>query len=162
MPVRVQMGKLPSGDYGLRVVSGDGSTVIIDGTSNMHKIVATGTLSGTATTGSDQTVASITLSGLGTLSEILAHQAYYAVVDGSVDDPRVLGISPQWTLKYAATSSGGSPNSEFLAAVVYARIRGLLTGDPTGEMQLQLRIDNHAGGDRTVYSRYYVFQETAV
>jgi hypothetical protein len=31
-------------DYGLKVVSSDGTTVIIDGTSNMFKIAASGTL----------------------------------------------------------------------------------------------------------------------
>jgi hypothetical protein len=43
MPVRVQMGKLPNGDYGLRVVGPD-STTIIDGTSDMFRIIADGSL----------------------------------------------------------------------------------------------------------------------
>lgn len=48
---RVTLGQIsipteanPTGDYGLKVVSSDGATTIIDGTSNMFKIAATGTL----------------------------------------------------------------------------------------------------------------------
>jgi len=48
---RVQLGKLPSGDYGLRVVGPDGTTVIIDGTSDMFRIAATGTLTTESFTG---------------------------------------------------------------------------------------------------------------
>jgi len=40
---RVTLGKIGASDYGLKVVSSDGATVIIDGTSNMFKILATGT-----------------------------------------------------------------------------------------------------------------------
>jgi hypothetical protein len=40
---RVVLGALGGGDYGLRVTAADGSTVIIDGTSDMFRIVATGT-----------------------------------------------------------------------------------------------------------------------
>ncbi|HEX8977907.1 MAG TPA: hypothetical protein VF781_15485 [Solirubrobacteraceae bacterium] len=43
--VRVQLGILPSGTYGLRVISADGTSVIIDGTSDIWKVGATGTLS---------------------------------------------------------------------------------------------------------------------
>ena len=41
---RVQLGLLPTGSYGLRVVAPGGTTVIIDGTSDIFKIGATGTL----------------------------------------------------------------------------------------------------------------------
>jgi hypothetical protein len=53
--VRVLLGDISAaGDdssFGLQVVSSDGTTVIIDGTSDMFKIAATGTLSTPAATG---------------------------------------------------------------------------------------------------------------
>jgi hypothetical protein len=45
---RVKMGYLGAGDYGLQVISSDGSTVIIDGNSDMFRITASGTLNDAA------------------------------------------------------------------------------------------------------------------
>jgi hypothetical protein len=49
--LRVRLGRIgeptaanPTGDYGLKVTSSDAQTTIIDGTSNMFKIAASGTL----------------------------------------------------------------------------------------------------------------------
>lgn len=60
--LRVTVGNIGS-SYGLKVLSSDGSTVIIDGTSDMFKIVATGTLT-TPTNGAVPVTntASVTLS----------------------------------------------------------------------------------------------------
>ena len=61
---RVRVGALGGGDYGLKVVNA-GSTVIIDGTSNMFKIAASGTLSLTGCDGTSSqcsTTTNVTLS----------------------------------------------------------------------------------------------------
>lgn len=65
MSVRVQLGNIPSGDYGLRVVSADGSTVIIDGTSDMFRIAATGTLSVAMPAVDGSSSATVTVTALG-------------------------------------------------------------------------------------------------
>jgi hypothetical protein len=66
---RVRLGQItapsednPTGDYGLKVVSSDGATVVIDGTSNMFKIAASGTLAITPPAAGAATQASVTLS----------------------------------------------------------------------------------------------------
>jgi hypothetical protein len=69
---RVQIGHLvATGDFGIRVVSSDGTTVIIDGTSDMFRISVTGTLATTWPTITNSTnFADIALTGLGTFGSV--------------------------------------------------------------------------------------------
>jgi hypothetical protein len=85
--VRVTVGQINSsvpGDYGLKVLSSDGTTVIIDGTSDMWKIVAKGTdsftIAGVATTTSpaNNVTHVTTLTGLGTFAVQQAFLGYVA------------------------------------------------------------------------------------
>src|SRR5438128_7085956 len=80
--IRVYLGNIPGGDYGLQVVSSDGATVIIDGTSDIFKIVATGTTSVTVTANNYGFV-EVTLSGLGNVTATPAFQGY--VTDANND-----------------------------------------------------------------------------
>ena len=66
--VRVQVGQFTAGSYGLKVISSDGTTVIIDGTSDMFKIAATGTLSQAFPAVGNSSKASVTLTSLGTFT----------------------------------------------------------------------------------------------
>ena len=76
---RVRLGALVGGDYGLRVTSADGATVIIDGTSNMFKIVATGTQTVAFPAAGNGASAETTLSGLG--SYATPPQCLYTTAD---------------------------------------------------------------------------------
>ena len=67
---RAQLGKLPGGTYGLRVVSSDGSTVIIDGTSDMFKIAASGTLTAAFPAAGSAAQRTASLPGLGVFSTL--------------------------------------------------------------------------------------------
>lgn len=80
--VRVTLGDIsPAGDdsdFGLQVVSSDGSTVIVDGTSDIFTIIASGTLTTAASAVGAETNTSTTLSlGL----------SYRPLVVGILDDP---------------------------------------------------------------------------
>src|SRR5438309_2562414 len=74
--VRAQLGllPLPGNPYGLRVISSDGSTVIIDATSDVFKISASGTTSTTAAA-HNSNATDVTLPGLGTFSATPAHMS---------------------------------------------------------------------------------------
>ncbi len=157
---RVVLGALGGGDYGLRVVNA-GSTVIIDGTSNMFKIQAEGTLSGTQATGSDGAVQTVTLTGLGTLSAVPAFASFLAQ-GASVTDLYNSGVGTSRTLKYAANSSGGAVDSPFIALIAYYRLLMKLSASPTGNAVIALWVDNHSGANFTAYSRYYVYKEAAL
>jgi len=82
--VRVQLGNITSGGWGLRVISSDGTTVIIDGTSDVWKIAAKGTdsftIAGVATTTSPANNAThvTVLTGLGNFSVQQAFLGYVA------------------------------------------------------------------------------------
>jgi hypothetical protein len=65
---RVLLGDLGNNDYGLKVTSSDGSTVIIDGTSDMFRIVASGTLTATFNAAPSAHISTVTLSSLGSFS----------------------------------------------------------------------------------------------
>jgi hypothetical protein len=61
---RVALGRLSSSTYGLRVTNPAGS-VIIDGTSDMFRIAATGTMQNTTADGVLNDLVNTTLGGLG-------------------------------------------------------------------------------------------------
>ena len=158
MTERVRLGRLDNGDYGLMVTSPDGSTIIIDGTSNMFKIMASGSLSGTKSDGSDGTVAEITLTGLGPQTAAPSFLTWIATGTGATQN-RVIGSNfSERTELWAAPTSGGAVNQDFIAFREYTRVRLHLTSDNL--IEIQLVIDNQSGGDITRYSRYYIMQET--
>ena len=162
MPVRVQMGKLPSGDYGLRVVSSDGTTVIIDGTSDMFRILASGTTSLTLAadaTGSND----VNLSGLGSFSTTPAHLSFIST-DSAAGSARDMGITfGLWAKRWAASTSGGAVTSSFIALNAggtqpgVGKIYTLLSGSTC-----LLRTDGIAISGTTFYGRYYILAQTAI
>jgi hypothetical protein len=156
---RVQLGKLPSGDYGLLVTAPGGTTTIIDGTSNMFKIAASGTMNGTKADGSDGTVTTVELTALGELSAVPGFIVWIAS-GSSVTSAHVNGPGVLRTELWAAVGSGGSTTEDFIAIRSYARIEANLSASPSGFLDLDLKIDNQSGSDQTRYSRFYVLQET--
>lgn len=145
MTTRVQLGKLPSGDYGLRVVASDGATVIIDGTSNMFKIIASG---GLGITGCN---------GTGT---VCTSQASVSIATGLSVEPAHHMHVEQGGLAYNipfnnATTGGGATNSLLITG--YTDQSGTLT-----TVGISLASANQNTSGTTYVCRYYLFQEVAI
>ena len=96
---RVRVGALGGGDYGLKVTN-SGSTVVIDGTSNMFKIVATGTVSITGCAAAADTSCDVTgTTDLATgLTTVPAHVGFLEWVTGE---------SSSLPFTFAATGASG-------------------------------------------------------
>ena len=160
MPVRVQMGKLPSGDYGLRVVGPDGSTVIIDGTSNMFKILATGTQdTGSIATDSTASV-SVTLTALGTFSTTPAHISFLANGTTSAANQHLGYFLTNVSEKWVSGSNGGATDQDVVIPNRLAEAHSSLDG--SSQAVVTVAGWNRASTDVTYYHRYYVLQETAL
>lgn len=154
-------------DGAISVENGSG-TVIIDGSSNMFKIVASGTMSvtqGANTTGSAQV--SITGAGLPTWTSP-AFVAY--LTEGTTPDNwdnRDLGrfIKPRTTLGsqlYAASASGGAVNVNFYAAVWQASIYSDGSSGGTGNPAINIGLDNADTVSRSATARYHILKEEAI
>lgn len=156
---RVILGKLPSGDYGLKVIGADGSTVIIDGTSDMFKIVATGTLSKATNTGDNSVISETTLAGLGTLAAPPAHIAYLGLSNVGTNSGRgTLGSYIALNaIGWVAGSSGGSPTNPAVTPTIIGELHTYLNG--SSNAVLQLRVTNANAGAQTMYCTYYVLFE---
>lgn len=155
----ITTGKIAAGVTvtGMIVIRTGDSTVIIDGTSNMFKISATGTLSGTAPTDIDTIVGTASLTGLGSVSVTPAHLVYISTGNLATDD-RFMGVSTIRVNRWAAGSSGGPVTDPFIAIKVWTRLGVTLSAIP-GTVTLDLRMHNYSGVSRTAYCRYYVLQE---
>ena len=158
---RVILGALGGGDYGLKVVSSDGSTVIIDGTSNMFKIVASGTLTrnqGANSSGSSQV--SIT----GTSLPSTTSPAFVAfVTEGSSpavynnrDGDRFLKLA----IGFVAQTSGGSPIQRMEYILWQANAFSGIDG--SNNPAINLGMDNADGTSKDAFMRYHILKEAAV
>ena len=160
MPVRVQMGKLPSGDYGLRVLSNDGTTVIIDGTSEMFRIVADGTLETTATAGSVADNA-VTLTALGAQSVQLATLGF---VGDSGSSGGVRSGGSFFAVNagaYGASTSGGATTQRIMPLIYLAILYGNLDGDTLHVVTLS--VFNYGNVSSTTnFARYFVLAQAAL
>jgi len=157
---RVTLGALGGGDYGLKVVN-SGNTVIIDGTSNMFKIQATGTQSVTVASGGAGTSTSTTLTGLGALSTTPGHLTYLAN-GNQLSANQHLGFWRYSTaLRYAAGTSGGTPNGQFEA--MFASGFSFTNLNESQQVRVYVALDNEASPvSQTLYERYYILQEAAL
>jgi hypothetical protein len=161
MAERVRVGKLPSGDYGLRVVSADGATVIIDGTSNMFKISATGTLTITLAAGDMTNSAEITLYGLGVHTIAPAFTAYASTGTAATEKRRFASFfDAKGVVTYTALTSGGSPTS--VSTVGDSNVYGETRLDSAGVAVFQIEGSRSAASDLTFYYSFYIFQEGAL
>lgn len=146
------------GDGGITLVN-DGGTVIIDGTSNMFKIQATGTHSVVVSNDSFGEQAT-TLTGLGTFSATPAHISFLAT-GNSVSANQHLGFM---TLvqgdSFAASSSGGSPTTKFKSLRGDGEAHTNLDG--SSQCRIYVTGRNLSGGSVTFFSRYYILQEAAL
>ena len=160
--VRVYMGNIPNGDWGLQVVTAGGGFVIIDGTSDMFRIAATGTMSLATVNGDRNVNTSVTLTGLGALSTtpVGLHQAGSSNATtgdrwgGTPVDLAVPGTA------WAATSSGGATTNAFLSLNWIASMRNTLDG--SNQCVVVMASSNQSGASHTVFGRYYVMAQTAI
>ena len=160
MTVRVQMGKLPSGDYGLRVVSSDGTTVIIDGTSDMFRISANGTITNTVGTGAPgSNWTNVTLTGLGALATTPAHLSFVSTSNASSSD-RLVGRLIGWeTGCWVAATSGGATTTS--RAVVYTTMEVYTYLDGSSNCVVEFGGYNFISS-ATWYCKYYVLAQVAL
>jgi hypothetical protein len=163
MPVRVAMGKLDehtggTNQYGLYVAGPDGST-IIDGTSNVYKIAATGTQSVTEATGDAAAQNDVTLTVLGALAAVPTHFATVTDALAATQYRLVARILNEVSM-FAASISGGSPTFKFTATVANAYALCSLNG--SNEAVSTLFLVNRSGSSKTYYSRYVIFQEASI
>jgi hypothetical protein len=110
---RVQLGQIGSSfgqNYGLKVVSSDGSTVIIDGTSDMFRIAATGTVGLNLPANTPDTPTDTTLPGLGTFSTPPALMSANTSDTTSLLANRFMGQNRLPSLGFVAGTSGGAVN----------------------------------------------------
>lgn len=151
---------------GAITVTNAGATVIIDGTSDMFKIAATGTVTTSITAGSFGG-AGTTLSGLGTLAAPLAMLSFLrdGATAGDAADAtqgRYLGVSDylgSWDL-YAADSSGGSPTRHFVASLTQATSSTHIDG--SSHEVIDFVAFNASAATEYYYMKYYVLQEVAL
>ncbi len=147
---RVRLGALGGGDYGLKVVNA-GTTVIIDGSSNMFKIAATGTFS---VTGCDGSAVACTASNSVTiatgLSVVPAHTVFMEYVTGrSVALPRLT------TIESPSVGDFGSIVDSYRA---FTEV--VLTNQTKVTVEWLAYNVNRAAVSFTF--RYYIFQEVGI
>lgn len=146
-----------SSNWGLKVVSNDGATVIIDGTSDMFKIAATGTLTATAAAHTDATATA----SLGSLSfaSTPAIMGFVASASGSTADANPIYIGT-YADSWVATSNGGTTNLEGATTGVHGYVYMHLSGTtPTPTLLVSAK---GSGSSIQLWARYYVLQEVAL
>jgi hypothetical protein len=96
-----------TGEYGLRVVSSDGSTVIIDGTSDMYRIAATGTFTLVGPAGSSGNCVNTTMTVV-----VATDFTYPPHVEVSVETAtNQAAVTPYWSAGLNGTISLGFTSS---------------------------------------------------
>jgi hypothetical protein len=141
------IGTTQSPDYGLKVRAPDGSTTIIDGTSDMFRIVATGTLS-TSGAGTGTAQAAVTLTtGISTIPTALIWTEFLDT--GTSQNAGEQSSTMVINLTSGAIAFLYEGWAELTATAGQTRMVVQTTATPVG-----------AGGRAGVY-RYYLMQQVA-
>jgi hypothetical protein len=153
---RVFLGEISDdGDYGLKVVGPDGSTVIIDGTSAIFGIAASGSHSVTATAG----VAALVTTDLSLgFTYAPAHVSHISDTGGPTGDthgPMEIGVQTGWV----AITSGGATTTAVQVAYVKSDAFVALFGTDT--TRVSLTVTPKAGDTWTRYAKFYILKEIA-
>jgi hypothetical protein len=146
---------------GAITVSNAGATVIIDGTSNMFKIAASGSLNVTATAGNNNS-ATTTLTGLGTQATIPGQVSWCTDSNVATDTRYAFWLSTGTASGYVALTSGGSPTQE--VAIIRDGF-GMLSChlDASDYAVVRIYLNNAASASSTtLYSKYHVLKEAAL
>lgn len=159
---RVQIGLLPGGTYGLRVIAADGTTVIIDGTSDMFRIAATGSAS-TSQTGAGISTTVVSVSGTGLSgTDSPAFLAY--ITEGtspSSNSNREVGRQLVLGVVFAAPTSGGATTTR-VEAIRYSG--GVVSSAAGGLPTIAVYADQGEGG-ATVAAftmRWYLLRQVGI
>ena len=145
---------------GLMIVSNDGTTVIIDGSSNMFKIVATGTFTQSALTNTTAS-ATLTFGGLGLpASDAPAFVAF--VTEGltpASNANRNSGYFANTQTGFVASTSGGSPTQRMKYINYSCEVHSNANASvPT----IVMAIENPSAITVDFYVRVHILKETAV
>jgi hypothetical protein len=152
---------------GALTVTNAGAVVIIDGTSDMFKIAASGSLSSTcaALSGANYStsVATATLSGLGALSATPMHLSSIADNNGNTGT-RSVGHDLLYNVPSAAwtgVTSGGATSGQ---AILPTSIAGNMSTHLNGSSicVVQLDVNNAYTSSETLYGYYYILVESAL
>ncbi len=145
---------------GKLTVTNPSGTVIIDGTSAMFRIAASGTISNTQND-SEGTI-STTITALGALASTPAHQCFMGGTAAASANRRSnpLVVNAYTQKMWMASASGGVANAGALG--IAGEAEAYTTLDGSNQCVLNLFYRNYAGAPFTVYCRYYIFQETAI
>jgi hypothetical protein len=158
---RVLLGNVGNGDYGLKVTSSDGSTVIIDGTSNMFKILVTGTMTVSAAA-NGQSTTTTTLTALGTFATTPSHHSHVAF--NNTDSAGKYGVFSAFEeagTTFAAATSGGAVTRQIIGLQKGAEVSTSLDGS----FFCVVTLWNYNQGNGSIssrYCRYYVQEEAAL
>lgn len=143
-------------------VTGAEGTVIIDGSSNMFKIAATGTIQNTTADNVLNDIVATTLTGLGALAATPVHLSQVGDTN-STDGKRWVGSANMVVdvKRFVAATSGGPVTSWLIDhsawnAAIYVGLNA------SNEVVVDLIASNVSGASHTTYGRYYVMQETAI
>ena len=153
---------------GAITVKNPGGTVIIDGTSNMFKILSTGTKSVTMsnTAAFNAVTASTTFTGLGTFAAPCAHMSFIAdgtgVTAAKFGDFDVYTADPNSNFIRTATGVGGAGQawSGFLIPTIILQVASQLNGSNQERMDLIVQCGEDLTG-LTFNARWYVLAEVA-
>jgi hypothetical protein len=157
---RVILGAIGGGDYGLKVVSSDGTTVIIDGTSNVFKILVTGTRSLAVADDVFNSSSNDVLTGLGTFSATPAHLDFLASGNGVGDNQHLGAWFYSFDERFVASVAGGSPTAPQLTW--YGVGYGFTNLDGSSQCRIYTVGSNNSGSSFTLYHRYYILKEAAL
>jgi hypothetical protein len=144
-------------------VTNAGSTVIIDGTSDMFKIAATGTQSLNVGASSGETAVSVTLTGLGTYTTCPAYLAVETADTTSQTSNRHSGQFRFNNGGFIASVSGGATTFQVVASSTVFNTGITLTGASSGNAVVTLWANNQsANAYANSGNRYWVLQEVAL
>jgi hypothetical protein len=156
---RVTVGNIGS-SYGLKVIAADGTTVIIDGSSNMFKIVASGSLSQTVANGTSGAVQDTTFGGLGTWATVPICFAGVSFSNGTFSNVRQVNREIAFADAWVASSSGGATTTHQRGITLEASVGSFLVDAST--VGIRQGCSNLSGSSQTAYARYQLCQESAL
>jgi hypothetical protein len=147
---RVTLGMIGTVDapsYGLRVVSSDGTTVIIDGSSNMFKIIASGTQTQAFPAAGNASTNSVTLTALGAGYSLPPACLWSAAYDNSGTNIRTSGL--------VIVSALGAGTISWRAYTYLSLSAGQVVANLVAESNL-------LNPGTTAACRYYILQEAGI
>lgn len=142
---------------GALVVSNPTGTVVIDGTSNMFKILATGTATHSQAAFGTSAF-SATLPGLGSFATTPGFISY-ASEGNALNSHQFLGRFAEMADVYVAGTSGGSPTQRTWT-VNWEAV--LIVHAGSGTVTYLLSINNATAVTKTAYGRYYILKEASL